>query len=236
MSQYSIFRDSTVVKNIIYVNVLLYLLTILLYLTSGINLEQVLGMHYMGSIGSYKPWQLLTHFFMHSTLVLNEQGKFMKPYIYHILFNMFALFTFGNILEKIWGPKRFLFFYMFCGFGAAIVHEMSQAFQVYQAFGSLFIHQDIGITLGASGAIFGLLSGFAILFPNTELQLMFIPVPIKAKFLIGGFILIDLIGGFTGFSLFSMGGGNIAHFAHLGGAVFGAGMVLYWKKTSRTFF
>ena len=75
MSQYSIFRDSTVVKNIIYVNVLLYLLTILLYLTSGINLEQVLGMHYMGSIGSYKPWQLLTHFFMHSTLVLNEQGQ-----------------------------------------------------------------------------------------------------------------------------------------------------------------
>ena len=236
MSQYSIFRDSTMVKNIIYVNILMYLLTIVLYISQSINLEDLLGMHYVGSVGFYKPWQLLTHFFMHQTLVLDPYGKFVGPYFYHILFNMFALFTFGNILEKIWGPKRFLFFYLFCGFGAAIVHQISVAIPVYQHYGTLFIHEDVSNAIGASGAIFGLLVAFALLFPNTELQLLFIPFPIKAKFLIGGLVCIDLIGGFTGFSLFGMGGGNIAHFAHLGGALSGAIMIWYWKKKTPTFY
>ena len=205
---------------------------------------------------NFRYWQPLTSMFMHAPM----------PNLMHIVFNMFALVSFGSALEHFWGAKKFIFFYISCGLGAALLHigvnylEYHQALEVLQSFG---IPQDVITTilkegkysdkvlelvplstieklyfsfntpsLGASGAIYGLLTAFAFMFPNAELALLFIPVPIKAKYFVPGIIAIDLILGFKGSSLFGSGGTGIAHFAHIGGALFGFLMIWYWKKNS----
>jgi membrane associated rhomboid family serine protease len=155
--------------------------------------------------------------------------------LFHIVFNMLALWMFGRLLENIWGPKRFLLFYLLCGIGAAALHLGIQYFQWERA-EALYsqgnieaatkIAQRIGPALGASGAVMGLLVAFAYLFPNTELFLMFIPIPIKAKWAIIAYVAYDLIFGITG-------GDNVAHFAHLGGAITGFIIVLIWNKRNR---
>lgn len=152
----------------------------------------------------FEPYQLFTHMFTH--------GSFG-----HIFFNMFALWMFGKILENYWGAKRFLNFYLICGLGAAVFHLTVEYFTggVYPA-------------VGASGAIMGVLVGFAYLFPNTELFILFIPVPVKAKWAVIGYVALDLFGGFANFS-----GDNIAHFAHLGGALTGFILVLLSNKGNR---
>jgi membrane associated rhomboid family serine protease len=192
-------------------------------------------------------WQILTHMFMH--------GSFM-----HILFNMYALWAFGGPIEQMLGQKKFLFFYFSCGIGAALIHSLVNYFHVQSGYNALLdagvtpgtIQQllETGYTqgipttiprdtlqdmftayntpaVGASGAIYGILVAFGMLFPNVALFLLFVPVPIKAKIFIPVLIAIDLFSGITGYSLF---GGGIAHFAHVGGALFGFIMMWYWKK------
>jgi membrane associated rhomboid family serine protease len=206
----------------------------------------LLALHYFES-AKFQLWQPISHMFMHGNPM-------------HIFFNMFALVSFGSALEHFWGPKKFLFFYFSCGIGAALIHTgvnyyyfhdalntlMANGFQKAEIFkilnegkfmtswqavlSSSTFDAMIGAltpTVGASGAIYGLLVAFAFMFPNAELALLFIPVPIKAKYFVPGIVLLDLFSGVTGYSIF---GGGIAHFAHVGGAAVGFLMMWYWKK------
>ena len=157
---------------------------------------------------NFKWYQLLTHMFMHGNLP-------------HIFFNMYALYSFGSTLEHFWGGKKFLFFYISCGLGAALVNNLVNQY---------FLHDVASVCLGASGAIYGLLVAFGFMFPDAKLGLMFIPVPIKAKYFIMGLITIDLFLGLKGQSIFGTGGTGIAHFAHIGGALTGFIMMWFWKK------
>jgi membrane associated rhomboid family serine protease len=206
----------------------------------------LLALHYFES-DKFQLWQPISHMFMHGDLM-------------HIFFNMFALVSFGSALEHFWGPKKFLFFYFTCGIGAALIHSGINYYYFHDGLNTLVLNgfkeneilnlinegkfmtswqavlapdtfeNMIGAltpTVGASGAIYGLLVAFAFMFPNAELALLFIPVPIKAKYFVPGIVLLDLFSGVTGYSIF---GGGIAHFAHVGGALFGFIMMWYWKK------
>ena len=220
----------------------------------------------------FRIWQLITHMFMHAPF----------PNVMHILFNMFALYSFGSALEHFWGGKKFLFFYISCGLGAALLHTGVNYFEIHSLLSDVAslnlsaseIHQLLnadysvlfdekgkmmageintilekvhcsqeqfntivqasmvskGTVVGASGAIYGLLVAFAYMFPNAELALMFIPVPIKAKYFVPGILAVDLFLGFKGQSIFGAGSTGIAHFAHIGGAITGFLMMWIWKK------
>lgn len=169
----------------------------------------------------FKPWQIVTHMFMH--------GGF-----WHIFFNMYTLFIFGCVLERMWGPKKFLFYYFVTGLGAALLHTGVQAIemQVYMqqaAEGSTAAISAIHAlkmtpTVGASGAIYGVLLGYAMLFPDSVLTLIFPPISLKAKWFVMIFAGIELFTGVFG------RGGSVAHFAHLGGMLFGWLVIMYWKK------
>ena len=154
----------------------------------------------------FEVWQLVSHMFMHGGLT-------------HLLFNMFALWSFGRVLERAWGNQRFLIFYLSCGVGAAVISMLVDQYYFGQPF--------YGAMVGASGAIYGILVAFAVLFPNFKIMLIFIPVPVAAKYFVPVLLLIDLTAGVTGVSIF---GQNIAHFAHIGGAVMGLLLVKYWLK------
>jgi len=163
----------------------------------------------------------------------------------HILFNMFALYMFGGILERLWGPKRFLFYYLVTGIGAAIVQQLFWTVEFHSALTAInhaistdlvnaqslieqkrqFLDSPYFITIGASGAVFGLLLAFGWIFPNQELYVMFIPIPIKAKYFVFFYGIVELFMGVAQFS-----GDSIAHFAHLGGMLFGAILIIIWKK------
>ena len=258
-----------ITKNLIIINVIMFIAKIAS--PGGLNLTDELGLHYY-AVSSFAPYQLLTHMFMHGSLM-------------HIFFNMFALFMFGRVLEQRLGPKRFLIFYLGTGIGAVFLHffavsieqqaftsaikvlEMNPDINLYKeliinhfsrsnypgspqivnwAFGlnesamglsgvnqETFILESLdyimdtkyNVVVGASGAVFGLLAGFGLLYPNQQLYLMFIPVPIKAKY----FVLL-----YAGFELYNGmqndPSDNIAHFAHLGGALFGFLMIRNWRK------
>jgi len=152
-------------------------------------------------------WQLITHMFLH--------GGFT-----HLLFNMLGLWFFGQVLERVWGGRKLLIFYLLCGVGAAVISQLIDHY---------LLHQIGGRMVGASGAIYGVLVGFAMLFPNQKIMLIFLPVPISAKVFVPILLLIDLTGGLTGFSIF---GGNVAHFAHIGGAIIGFVLCMVWKKNA----
>ena len=172
----------------------------------------------------YKPTQLIGHLFMHANFM-------------HIFSNMFALFMFGTVLERVWGPQRFLFFYFVTGLGAVALHLGVQAWILYNFTGSFapsieqlsefpqIANTYIIPTVGASGAVFGILAAFGLLFPNTEMMLIFLPVPIKAKYFISLYIFWEL---YRGMSMAD--GDNVAHFAHLGGALFGFILVKLWNR------
>jgi len=231
------------VKQLLIINVLFFIGS---YFVPQAN--ELLSLHYFESDG-FKFWQPITHMFMHGSLM-------------HIFFNMFALVSFGSALEHFWGAKKFLFFYLSCGLGAALIHTGVNYYEFHNA-QNILLQQGVSVvdiqtllrggsininnpdtvliqkyvnqmgdayntpTVGASGAIYGLLVAFAFMFPNAELALMFIPVPIKAKYFVPAIVLLDLFSGVTGYSIF---GGGIAHFAHVGGALFGFIMMWYWKK------
>ena len=211
MSDFKYYRPNNfppIVKNLIIINVLVWLAQVTL--DRQLNLTDILALYPIDS-PEFKPYQIATHMFAHAAIV----GRSIV--FYHILFNMFALWMFGKVLENVWGPKRFLLFYLICGVGAAVVH--------------LIVEQVTGggsAAVGASGAIMGIFAAFAYLFPNTQLFILFIPFPIKAKWAVLGLAAMDLFGGVARFS-----GDNIAHFAHLGGALTGFILVLIWNKTDR---
>jgi len=184
------------------------------------------ALHYWQS-PLFKPHQVITHMFLH--------GNFT-----HILFNMLALWMFGSILENHWGAKRFLNFYLICGIGAAFVQMLMIPFEAGQALGphpgvpqeevDEYIRQfsDQYSMIGASGAIMGVMAAFAWLFPNTEMYIFFVPMPVKAKYVIPVYVLLDLFGGFS-----RQAGDNVGHFAHLGGAAVGIIIVIIMNRTNR---
>lgn len=229
----------TVVKNLLLVNATFFIATFLVEKIFGYNLSFTLGLHYFKST-AFQPFQIITHMFMHADIM-------------HIFFNMYALFLFGQILERVWGPKRFLIYYFVTGFGAALLHVLVNHFHIQSLINSMpteyvdlvinegaeiiknnknYVDENLGelnalfngTTVGASGAVFGLLLAFGMLFPNTELFLMFIPIPIKAKYFVIGYGLFELIYGIS-----NIQGDNVAHFAHLGGMLFGYILLKFWK-------
>ena len=206
-------RLTEVVKQLLILNVLLFILVSQL-LPQGY--DNALALYYPDS-EFFRPWQLVTYMFMH--------GDFN-----HLLFNMFGLYMFGTSLETYWGPKRFLTYYLLCGFGALALH----LFILYLELSSLTPGQYQQVMTypefnmrGASGAVFGLLAGFGMMFPNQRIMLLIPPIPIKAKYFVLGYAGLEL---FLGVSNSQPG---IAHFAHLGGAICGALIILYWRKTGR---
>ena len=226
-----------VVKNLLIINGLLFLATISLN-NIGIDLVKFLGLHQFQS-ADFKPHQIITHLFMHGS-------------ISHLLMNMFALWMFGKILENIWGAKRFLTYYIITGIGAAILHLLVSQYQIIQLsseYPELFSIALDGLyhkgnseslkltqliltpTVGASGAVFGILLAFGILFPNTQLFLLFPPVPIKAKYFVIFYGLFELYLG-----IMNNPNDNVAHFAHLGGMLFGYLLLKYWQKNNTQFY
>ena len=175
----------------------------------------------------FKPFQLVTHMFMH--------GGFT-----HIFFNMYTLFIFGGVLERVWGSQKFLLYYFVTGIGAALLHlgVMYLQLQGYIAdvnAGDFMARANIQAllstpTVGASGAIYGLLLAYGMLFPNNVMQLIFPPVALKAKWFVLIFGALELLLWLSG------RGGNVAHFAHLGGMIFGFFLILYWKKNNRMYY
>lgn len=234
-----------VVKNLIIINILLLVITWTAQSVLGYDLTSILGLYFPKS-EMFRPFQILTHMFMHAG-------------IWHLFFNMFALYMFGGILENVWGPKRFFIYYMVCGLGAALVHESVIAVQYFKVINTISPDQlqlvladgaavlnegkqyaDVSMknlqmimnvpTVGASGAIFGVLLAFGVLFPNTQLMLLFPPIPIKAKYFVLGYGTIEL------YMAVTQPGSNIAHAAHLGGMLFGYILIRYWRKTSKTLY
>ena len=212
-----------VTKNLLYINVLMFLAALVAE-KYGIDLNQYLGLH-LFIADDFKAFQVVTYMFMH--------GGFM-----HLFFNMFALFMFGRVLESVWGSARFLTFYLVTGIGAGLVQEIVQ-FIYYDMQLSMYQGVSLGagvvvpmaqylnmwITVGASGAIYGILLAFAMTFPNERLFIMPFPVPIKAKYFVLIFGALELLSG-----LGNHAGDNVAHFAHLGGMLFGLILILYWRK------
>lgn len=196
-------RLTEAVKHLIIINVILFLAASTLM---G-DYKYFLYLFYPES-PMFRPWQPITHMFMHGN-------------INHILFNMLTLFFIGPMMENDLGTKRFLTYYLACGLGGAVLHIISK-FILIHYFGNV---DEMNIpVVGASGAINGLFIGLAYLYPNLQMSLMFIPIPIKAKYLALFFIGGDLIWGLSGYNT------GIAHYAHLGGALFGFLMLYYWRK------
>jgi membrane associated rhomboid family serine protease len=220
---------SPVVKNLLIINVICFL-PYLLFNEAMVNqIYNLASAHYFDS-PLFKPWQPITYMFFH--------GGWM-----HIIFNMFALYSFGAVLEYSMGSKRFMIFYFICGLGGIALQLIVQAIEVHGIIGAFTTH-DINATLnsipladakklagiymssmvGASGPIFGLLIAFGMMYPNAELMIMFIPVPVKAKYIMPVYVLMELSLGVTQFA-----GDDVAHFAHLGGALIGFILVKAWR-------
>lgn len=203
----------------------------------GISLNNLIGLHYIKG-SDFNVVQVITYMFLHADFS-------------HLFFNMFSLFMFGPLLERVLGPKRFLFYYISCGIGAAIVQEIvwsltwvdmlalsdgsgfvtmrgEEALAYVMQHDMLDEYLNSFLTIGASGAVFGILLAFGMIFPNMPLFLMFIPIPIKAKWMVIGYGAIELFFGINGIQ------NSVAHFAHLGGMIFGLLILIYWKRKGIT--
>ena len=218
----------TVTKNLLIVNIVAFLLTFVLGTDASgdYRLNELLGLHFFMA-SDFHVYQLLTYMFMH--------GGFE-----HIIFNMFALWMFGCIVERVWGAKKFLFYYIVCGVGAGLSQELAQFVQFYLIASEQipsFSMGDIWVvaqnsssvlnawtTVGASGAIYGILLAFGMLFPEERIFIFPLPVPIKAKYFVIGYAAIEL------FSAMMTRGDGVAHMAHLGGMLFGFFMIRYWRN------
>lgn len=213
-----------VTKNLIIINFLFWVASLALPRV-GIDLTALLGLHFPLA-PDFNIIQLVSYMFMHAGFS-------------HIFFNMFAVYMFGRVLENVWGPKRFLIFYMVTGIGAGIIQELTWLYdfrdvisapqEMINIGGGRILTKpefyDLFVTVGASGAVFGILLAFGMLFPNVPLYLMFIPIPIKAKYFVIFYGLAELTMGVANFS-----GDSVAHFAHLGGMLFGYVLIKYWKN------
>jgi len=234
-----------VVKNLIIINILMLLASFTAASVFNVDLNSILGLHFPKS-QLFEPYQVITHMFMHGGIA-------------HLFFNMFALFMFGRVLESVWGPRRFFIYYFVSGLGAALVHEavigvqyaklvnqlspadmqlvIDRGYEILnqgRTFTDPAMRQMNGLlnvsTVGASGAVFGILLAFGVLFPNTQLFLLFPPIPIKAKWLVIGY------GGLELYLALAQPGSNIAHAAHLGGMIFGYILIRIWRKTTKTLY
>ena len=188
------------VKHIIIINVLMLVLT---YLNNPL-MSKWFALNPISFL--WKPWQLVTYMFMH--------GGFG-----HLFFNMYTLFIFGSVLENVWGTKKFLTFYFVTGIGAALVN-----------IGVQYLTGSFALTVGASGAIYGILMGYAMLYPDSRLTLLFPPVSMKAKWFVLIFAGIELLLGIS-----NNPADNVAHFAHLGGLIFAFLLIMFWKKRHRLY-
>lgn len=243
MSHYNEYRPGgfgylpVVTKNIILINVVLFLATVVLRQSMGIDLNDHLSLHHHLA-PNFKPHQFITYIFMHANLT-------------HIFFNMFGVFIFGQMLEQVWGPKRYLIFYLLTGLGAAIVQyiimnaEVQDELLKYNYFidspstptadkialiEQKFMYLNMKVILGASGSLFGLLGGFGMLFPNRYIYLYFL-FPVKAKWLVIGYGLMEVFSGLRNDPM-----DNVAHYAHIGGLVVGVIIVLIWRRDRSRFY
>ena len=217
-------RMPIVIKNIIIVSTFMLILT-------TINREFMLEHFalFFPTSHFFKPWQVITHMFMH--------GNFT-----HLLFNMYALWMFGSVLEQLWGPKKFLLYFFVTGLGAAALHMGVQWITISSLAHKIAANGPDTMaalsryrmmvnvpTVGASGAVYGILLAYGMLFPNNELRIILTPIALKAKYFVIIFAVIELILGLVG-------GGNVAHFAHLGGMIFGFFLIRRWKKKNRMYY
>ena len=217
-------RIPPVTKNLLIITALCFFASVVAQ-RYGLNLNSILGLHFFKA-SDFNLYQLITYMFMHANFE-------------HIFFNMFALWMFGRTLEQVWGGKRFLFFYIVCGVGAGLVQEsvkyieyvttLSQYDGVNTGVGVMPMGEYLNLmnTVGASGAIYGILLAFGMTFPNSQMFVFPIPFPIKAKWFVIGYALIELVLGVGASS------DGIAHFAHLGGMIFALILILYWKKKDK---
>lgn len=239
-----------VTKNILIINILIFVICMITAQQGNLEIYKSLSAHYINT-PLFRPYQIISHMFTHSI-----------DSLFHILFNMMLLISFGSHLERIWGAKRYFIFYIACGIGAYLMYNSIGAYQFEQISKALIAdgyeiakvneyfwgtnikdlyinsadsqellvqYNQIGSSsmVGASGAIFGLLAAFAVLFPNTQLMLLFPPIPIRAKYLIGGYLLYEI------YNSISRPDDQIAHLAHVGGAIVGIVLVLIWRKRDR---
>ena len=225
MMQSPLANISPVVKNLLIINVICFL-PFLLFNPALVNtIYNLMSAHYFDS-PLFKPWQPISYMFFHGGWA-------------HIIFNMFALYSFGSILEYNMGSKRFVMFYFICGLGGIALQLLVQGIEVYQLTGGFTVADDFSASaeviqklqgiygssmVGASGAIFGLLIAFGMLYPNAEMMIMFIPVPVKAKYIMPVYVVLELMLGLGQFN-----GDNVAHFAHLGGALIGFILIKAWR-------
>ncbi len=224
----SLQRDTPIVLNLIIINTIAYVAQLAFAGSGNDNaINDLFALHHFKS-DVYQPYQLVTHMFMH--------GSF-----FHLLFNMFGLWMFGALMEKLWGHKRFLIFYLICGLVAGVAQMGSYAYSNW-GYDHNFMSQEnielyqnmlsMNATVGASGAIMGVLAAYAFTFPNTQLYIFPIPFPIKTKWALTALIAFDIFGGVT-----NSPSDNVAHFAHVGGAIAGLIIVIFWNKTNKkTFF
>ena len=214
----------TVTKNLLIINILAFISMYVLKSIGLVDLNDLCGLHFFMA-SDFGVFQLITYMFMHANFE-------------HILFNMFALWMFGCVVERVWGGRKFLFYYISCGVGAGLIQEIAQFFSVYfmlnaqQPLGlieSLSVMNQLAAdlngmtTVGASGAIYAILLAFGMIFPDERIFIFPLPVPIKAKWFVIGYAAIELG------SAFATPGDNVAHLAHLGGMLFGYLLIRYWR-------
>ena len=220
-------KTSPIVFNLIIINALVFFAQYVSGGSAPLNkVNDLFALHHYKS-DVFRPYQLVTHMFMHGG-------------IFHLLFNMLGLWMFGSIVERVWGPKRFLTFYLICGLVAGLTQMANYAYD-FRSYDRALLSPDAmayyqeimrySCTVGASGAIMGVLAAYGYLFPNTQLFIMPIPFPVKAKWAIIGIIVLDVFGGISRTPT-----DNVAHFAHVGGALAGFLIVLYWNKTRKQTF
>ena len=214
-----------VTKHLLIINFLLWFATIVLKRTAGIDLQDWLGLH-LWRAADFNAAQFITYMFMHDT-----SG------IAHVFFNMFSLWMFGRIIEQVLGAKRYLFYYVSCGLGAALIQQLAWEYDLREMIaavnagktiidqaGQVITYNDF-ITVGASGAVFGILLAFGVLFPNMPMYIIPFPFPIKAKWMVLGYGVVELLFGVSGVMA------GVAHFAHLGGMIIGFFILWYWKRS-----
>ena len=221
------FNTNTVIGNLIIINILAFIASFVLgktevtfcdtYIHAFDTTDYWLAL-YLPTSDFFHPWQIVTHMFLHGGLM-------------HLFFNMYALWMFGSVLEQVWGAKRFLIFYLVCGIGAALIYTAVKYYELQHADALARCVSEHVPVLGASGAVFGILLGFGMLFPNTELMLLFFPIPIKAKYFVIGYGVIELWMGLRNDPTDS-----VAHFAHIGGMIFGYILIKLWSKNQNHFY